>query len=119
MTSRSQPFPAALGGNTFGRPARCVEVRAAAAQISELCVYDDGMERLWPAAEVVELLAQAYKVPVSVAEPPYTACDWDEKLLPEYRYLQVGLTAPGVAAHSVSCLANILDGLAKSRNANR
>ena len=29
-------------------------------------------------------------------EPPYTLRDWGEKLLPEHRYLQVGLVAPRV-----------------------
>jgi hypothetical protein len=76
-----------LADSPFERPSRCVEVRAAAARITELLVYDDGLERVWPAAEVVDMLASTYRLPVSVAEPPYSARDWDQRLLPETRYL--------------------------------
>lgn len=98
VTSNSQHFPMLLGDHTGGprRPSRCVEVRAASARIDSLHVLEDEVERVWPAAEVVEMLARAYGVPVSVDEPPYSARDWDEKLLPEHRYLQVGLTRPRI-----------------------
>lgn len=94
VSERSQHFPALLGDNVMDRPARCVEVRAAAARITELFVYDDGIERVWPADEVAEMLARPYGVPVSVDEPPYTARDWDDRLLANHRYLQVGLVRP-------------------------
>lgn len=100
VPDRSQHFPVLLGDNAMSRPARCVEVRAAAARIAELFVYDDRIERVWPAAEVADLLAQAYQVPVSVDEPPYTARDWGDRLLAEHRYLQVGLVEPRSAVET-------------------
>lgn len=94
VTSHSQHFPLFFGDSAGPRrPSRCVELRAASARIAELFVYEDGIQRVWPTAEVVELLARAYRVPVSAGEPPYSADDWNDKLLPEYRYLQVGLYA--------------------------
>jgi hypothetical protein len=83
-----------VGDNTYARPSRCVEMRARSARITDLYLPDDGMERVWPAGEVVELLAEAYGVPVQVGEPAYTLRAWDDKLLPETRYLQVGLRPP-------------------------
>jgi hypothetical protein len=100
----SRHFPVLMGGNTFGRPGRCVEVRAAAARLTELFVYDDGMERVWPVAEVVGLLAEAYGVPVCAGEPPYGAADWDAQLLSEHRYLQVGLAVTALIEIPQVCL---------------
>lgn len=98
VSERSQHFPVLLGDNAMSRPVRCVEVRAAAARITELFVYDGGVERVWLADEVAEMLAQAYRASVVIGEPRYSGRDWREKLLPEHRYLQVGLVAPRMSA---------------------
>lgn len=71
------------------------ELRAASARITSLYVLAGASDPL-----LGERLAERYGVPVSVDEPPYSERDWAEKLLPEHRYLQVGLVAPLAVSES-------------------